>query len=368
VTGIVDTPEPPATVKPKPCPQPTLAERHDEVERRISLVRDALGRADAEGALLRLRHNFAWLTAGGVNHVVLTDEHGAAPLLVTQEEAVVLAPANEAARLRDEELGELPIELVELPWFEPETVMLEAERRSAGRVAGDEELEETLWPVRAVLSPIEEQRLAWLGERARYAVQATLASAERGDTEDAISGELLKRLASDGVRAPVLLAAVDDRIARYRHPLPGEHAVRGRLMLVLVAERWGLHVALSRLRELAPPDPETSRRIAAAGEVLAAMLDATRAGNTLGDVFDTASAVYARLGFPDEWRVHHQGGLIGYRTRERIAVPGDQTPIVPGMALAWNPSITGAKAEETVFLGRDGRLCDITADRGLVAT
>ncbi len=127
-------------------------------------------------------------------------------------------------------------------------------------------------------------------------------------------------------------------------------------MLVAVAERWGLHVAATRSRELDQPDTELRGRIDAVREVEQAMHQATHSGSTLGAVFATTVAAYEAHGFHDEWRSHHQGGIIGYRARERIAVPGDDTPILGGMAFAWNPSVPGAKAEDTFILGpRDER-------------
>jgi antitoxin VapB len=113
-------------------------------------------------------------------------------------------------------------------------------------------------------------------------------------------------------------------------------------------------VAVTRFAELRPPDADLSARMAAAEQVHAAMIEATRSGRTLGDVFAAAQAAYADAGHADEWRLHHQGGIIGYQGRERIAVPGDPTVIRAGMAFAWNPSVAGAKAEETVLLADDG--------------
>jgi Xaa-Pro aminopeptidase len=121
-----------------------------------------------------------------------------------------------------------------------------------------------------------------------------------------------------------------------------------------VVERWGLHAAITRIRELEPPGAELERRREAAAHVLEAMHEATRPGATFGDVLQAAVDAYGRAGFPGEWELHHQGGSIGYQGRERIAVPGDRTPIEPGMAFAWNPSITGAKAEETILLEPNG--------------
>ena len=77
-------------------------------------------------------------------------------------------------------------------------------------------------------------------------------------------------------------------------------------------------------------------------------------GRTLAQAFEDCRRFYAEAGFPEGWRDHHQGGMAGYASREVIATPGTQQEIREGQAFAWNPSLVGAKAEETFVLGRDG--------------
>jgi len=81
---------------------------------------------------------------------------------------------------------------------------------------------------------------------------------------------------------------------------------------------------------------------------------ATRPGLTLADAFEDCRSFYAEEGYPDEWRLHHQGGMTGYASREVIATPRTHQSIELGQAFAWNPSITGAKAEETFVLTESG--------------
>jgi Xaa-Pro aminopeptidase len=271
-------------------------------------------------------------------------------VLVTRDDVVVITENIEAARLADEELAGLDLAVAAVPWWEPGAIEAEAIRRlpRGARPVGDHELESDLVAVRSVLSPFDRERLTTLGRNAQQAVDASLEAVRPGTTEDELVAELLGRL--PGVRTPVVLAGADDRIAKYRHPLPGATPIRSRAMLVLVAERWGLHVALTRIRDLDAPSAEVARRTAAVASVQAAMHAATRSGATFGEVVAAARAAYAEAGFPAEWRDHHQGGSIGYQARERIAIPDDPTVIQPGMAFAWNPSIAGAKAEDTLVL------------------
>ena len=328
--------------------------RAADVERRLDAFRALLARRGAGAAFLKARRNFAWLTAGGENHIVLADADGVAPLLVTAERAVVLAPINEAARIADEEIPGLPLEIRSLPWHDLDAPSTEARREAAEALVGDSDLEDDLIPVRSVLSAFDEERLAWLGGVTGAALVAALDGADRGAAEEVAAAEAVATLGRIGVRAPVVLAAADHRIERYRHPLPGPTPAERRLMLVLVSERWGLHAAVTRIREFEPPSNELRRRIEATAQVERAMHEATVAGATLGDVLNAARAAYDRERFGAEWELHHQGGSIAYQGRETVAVPGDATRIDAGMAFAWNPSITGAKAEDTFILGADG--------------
>lgn len=325
-------------------------------ERRIAEIRAMVDERRGGSAFLRSRANVAWATAGGQHHVVTTAGEGVGALLVTGRGAWFLAPNIEAARLRDEELGDLGIEIVAHDWWAPHgmeravarLLPSEADRPTLGDAVLDGELRTR----RSRLDPLDHERMAMVGASAVAGAEGALADAQPGATEDELAADLLGRL--PGVRVPVVLVAADDRIARFRHPLPTARPIHGRAMLVLVAEAWGLHVALTRFRAWQPDTDDLAQRWAAVQKVQHAMHAASRPGATLGEVFDVARRTYASTGFPDEWRHHHQGGTIAYEGRERVAVPDDPTVIESGMALAWNPSIAGVKVEDTIVVGISG--------------
>src|SRR4051794_30001116 len=292
---------------------------------------------------------------GGQNHVALFTEAGVAPIVVTPDDAVVLAPTNEYDRIADEELRGLPLRLVSIPWWDGDAVARETAAISGGpAVLEVEDVAAELEGLRTRLSDAEHARMGVIAELVTSSMTEALQTVRHGTTEDALAGELAGTLADAGARLPVILVASDERISRYRHPLPTAKQIRERVMVVVVAECWGLHVAATEFVELTPRPADVEARAAVVHEVLASMRAATTAGNTLGDVFAAARAVYAEHGMPDEWQLHHQGGPIGYAPRERVATPDDTTPIASGMAFAWNPSAVGYKMEETLYLDADG--------------
>ncbi len=67
-----------------------------------------------------------------------------------------------------------------------------------------------------------------------------------------------------------------------------------------------------------------------------------------------AAKTYAACGYPDEETKHHQGGAIGYRSREWIAHPASAERLGPAAALAWNPSVRGTKVEDTCLITPSG--------------
>jgi Xaa-Pro dipeptidase len=334
-------------------------ERETEVAARVDAVRAILDRRGESSVLLIARRNFAWLTAGGSSHIVLAAERGVVGLLVERDHVTAITQNIEAARVADEELDGLGIETVPVPWWQPGAIEAEAARRAGGTPLDESAIEADLVDLRSVLSPYDRARMVELGGVAHDAMAAGLADLEPGTTEAALASDLIGRL--PGIRVPVVLIAADDRIARFRHPLPTANPIRGRVMAVIVAERQGIHVAMTRFREFEPPSWDVAGRFAAVAEVERAFHSASLPGATLGDAFAAGQAAYARAGFPEEWRDHHQGGTIAYQGRERIAIPGDPTPIRPGMAFAWNPSIAGVKVEDTFILEDDGSRTVVTA-------
>jgi Xaa-Pro aminopeptidase len=132
---------------------------------------------------------------------------------------------------------------------------------------------------------------------------------------------------------------------------------------VVVGVRGGLNVACSRSASAGSPDPGLAARHEAACAVEAAMITATSPGWRWADVLRAGQAAYRDAGFDGEWREHVQGGPIGYLSREFDVVPG--TPgaaevIESGTAFAWNPTVRGAKSEDTFVVSRSGAAVPVT--------
>src|SRR3954466_16410731 len=218
--------------------------RRELVEQRIAHLREIIRARGAASLVLRTRRDFAWLTMRGQNHVALFTEAGVAPIVVTPDDAVVLAPTNEYDRIADEELRGLPLRLVSIPWWDGDAVARETAAISGGpAVLEVEDVAAELEGLRTRLSDAEHARMGVIAELVNSSMTEALQTVRHGTTEDALAGELAGTLADAGARLPVILVASDERISRYRHPLPTAKQIRERVMVVVVAECWGLHVA-----------------------------------------------------------------------------------------------------------------------------
>ena len=311
------------------------------------------------GALLLSRPaNFAWYTGGADNRVDHGDPVGVASVLVTTDDAYVLTNNIEAPRMREEQTPEM--EVVEHPWHEEPADHLR--ELTGGTGVGTDfpstsgpDLSAEISPLRYVLDgdAIEDYRR--LGEDTVIAVSEATGSLSPETDELDAAAELSAACLGRGMFAPVLLAASEERLVRHRHPVPHGGHLGKQAMLVVCAERGGLFVSLTRMIYFREPDPKTARRQEACEEILRRMREeATRKGRTLAQAFEDCRRFYAEAGYPEGWRDHHQGGMTGYASREVIATPGTQQEITECQAFAWNPSLEGAKAEETFILGQDG--------------
>ena len=319
---------------------------------------ELLDRHALDAIVLRRPANFAWYTGGGDSRVDHVSPDGVADLVLTRGGECVVTSTIEAPRMRAEQTPELDV--VEYAWERGSEQALHLVT-GGGRVGADvalpgaHDLTQEIATLRRTLDPDAIERLRAVGRDTSDALAEAAEAVAPGVNEFELAAEIAAACRRRGLSSPVLLAAADDRIATHRHALPFGATIERRAMLVVSAERGGLYANLTRFVELEEPGPPLAQRIAAAEEILERMrLEATRPGNTLADAFASCGRFYRDAGFPDEIRLHHQGGLTGYASRELIATPASDHVIAVGQAFAWNPSITGAKAEETFVLTASG--------------
>ena len=328
-------------------------------ETRDRSVRELMDEHGVGALLLSTPANFAWYTGGADNRVDHGDPVGVASVLLTTEDAYILTNNIEAPRMREEQTPEM--EVVEHPWHEEQPAALLSELTGGGNVGADfpstsgPDLSAEISPLRYVLDAEAVERYRNLGKDTAIAVSEAADSLSPETDEFEAAAELSSACLRRGMYAPVLLVASGERLARHRHPIPHGRPLGNQAMLVVCAERGGLFVSLTRMVYFQGPDPQTVRCQEACEEVLRRMREeATRGGRTLAQAFEDCRHFYAEAGFLEGWRDHHQGGMTGYASREIIATPETRQEIREGQAFAWNPSLVGAKAEETFVLGQDG--------------
>ena len=343
-------------------------DKNAEIEEKTGRLAWMLAAEGLGGVLLGSQQNFAWMTAGGTNGVDLSREQGVCALLVRADgRRFVLASRIEMARLLEEELAGAFFEPVEFGWEEEKASPTFLADRAASLLEGGAALgsdlpagpgakmiEGAVARCRYRLTPPELERFERLGRDAGEAVGTFAKSLEPGESETEVARRMYDALAARGMRSVVTLVAADERIAKFRHPVPTGRRWERVLLLVTCARRGGLIASLSRIVCAGEVPAELLRRTHAAARVNARLLAATRPGASGADLYRIAAAAYAGEGFAGEERLHHQGGACGYRTRDWVAHPASAETVYPEQAFAWNPSVTGTKVEETCVVTAEG--------------
>jgi Xaa-Pro aminopeptidase len=342
-------------------------DRSEEMANKVDRVRAIARDHDLGGVLIRDRGNFAWLTAGGLSYVNAASEVGVGALLVTPETVHLLANNIESGRLVEEELVGLEVELAEYPWHEPDGERVTIEQLMGTAAVGMDSpgggppVADAIVQARGPMVGPEIDRYRALGALASRTTEDACRRIERGMTEDDVRAMIERAFAKQGVRVPVCLIAADQRLTLRRHPIPKGEPIDRRVMVVVCAEAKGLIVALTRIVGFEAPDEALAAKHGAVCRIETATCAACRPGRTLGEVFNEIVATYEMTGYGEEWRLHHQGGTIGYAGRDAFAHPASRVALQADQGIAWNPSITGTKSEDTFLLRGTGNVEPITA-------
>ncbi|MCK4753974.1 MAG: aminopeptidase P family N-terminal domain-containing protein [Calditrichia bacterium] len=352
----------------KSNPQQVLTK--DEVQEEIQVKMRRLNKFlkihQLDGILLTQVRNFYWITAGTVNNqIVLNKDVGAASLLLMKDgNKYVICNASEASRLMDEGLKDLGYELKIYNWFEANPTKdvrgkIIKQIAGEGRIGSDIDFPGTVniagyfKQIRYSLTDTEIKRYRWLGEQVTEAVSDVCYALKPGMEEYQIESMTAGELRSRGILPTVLLIGVDERIYKYRHALPGGARLKKYAMINVVAEKWGMPIAVTRFVHFGPLPEDLESKIKRAAWVNAKYQESTVPGKSCAAIFDECRSWYAKVGVPEEWRKHHQGGAIGYDDRDYVIYPGIEDVVQDKQSFAWNPTITGAKVEDTIIAFED---------------
>lgn len=329
-----------------------------EFSQKQDRIQALLAERKLDALLLRRVSSFAWATCGAASYVNTATTNGEAALLMTSPGRYLVTNNIEATRLEQEEkLAAQGWEFRVVPWHETQESVAELARGlrlgADGPYPGATDLSGDLARLRAQLTPEEDTRFRALGRLCGEAMDSAARAIRPGLTEYQIAGLLAREAESRGVQAIVNLIATDARIFAFRHPLPTEKELKRYAMLVFCGRRWGLVCSLTRLVHFGPLPPEMRRKQEAVAQVDGTFIAASRPGARISDIFKKAVEAYREVGYPDEWKLHHQGGLAGYEPREYLATPISHQVVRPLQAFAWNPSITGTKSEDTIIVNEE---------------
>jgi len=344
----------------------SLNEAKAEINQKMDRLRKFLDEQNLAGMLFTQVRNVNWITAGRANtQIVLNKDVGAVSLLIMKDgKKYSICTESEAGIMMDESLKGLGYELKMYPWYEANPVKdvrgdiikeIAGNKRNGSDInyPGTILVADAFEPLRYSLTDTEIKRYRWLGKQTTEAVAEVCKRIVPGMNEFEIEAMTSAELRSRGILPTVLLIAVDQRIFKYRHALPSGAAVKKYAMVNVVAEKWGMPIAVTRFVYFGNLPENLEKRLEKTAIVNAHYEAATKPGTTINHIWNECKNWYADVGYPGEWKNHHQGGAIGYNDREYIMYPGNMNVVQNKQAFAWNPTMEGTKIEETIITYQD---------------
>ena len=332
-----------------------------EIQEKERRVREFLKVRNLQALLLKRQANFSWLTGGGLNMVGIATEVGATSLLITENEKFLISNNIEASRMVIEERLETQgFQVRSFPWYEDRELFLVKEIVGKGALGcdvpfpGAVALAEDVARLRYSLTADERVRYRWLGARVSSALENTVAATEKGEKESEVVGRLCRELWKDRIDPITLMSAADERISNFRHPIPTEKRVEKCLMVSVNARKWGLIVSLTRFVHFGKLPQELREKYEANVFIDCTFMAASRPGIPAREVLRKGINAYGAKGYPEEWKLHHQGGSIGYTGRDYRVNFETMDIIQENQAFTWNPSLAGVKSEDTILVASRG--------------
>lgn len=335
-----------------------ITEREKDVLKKIMLIREYINLKNKNAALIRRTDNFSWITSGARSYISISNFLGSAFVAITIDKSYILTKNIERKRLENEELPG-NFEIVEIPWFEDMGKFIDEFLNGKNFVDDSQsEFSDFLLLSRVVLSEYEVNNYKSLGIKSTTALERAMREIDQNMTEVDVKALVECELAKAGLDVLLVLVYGDKSRLLYRHNLPRNVEIGDKCIVSICAKENGLVVSSTRTVTFIK-DLNLKKQYEINAKIDAQILDQTSKTSSLNEMFSKIKEIYKENGYPDEWKLHHQGGVTGYNSREFIATSYSKVNIKNKMAFAWNPTITGTKLEDT-YLKNESEMIPLT--------
>ncbi|MGL4676993.1 MAG: M24 family metallopeptidase [Brevinema sp.] len=326
------------------------------IEYTCTKIREYLTQNQYDGMLLGRRSSFAWFSGGESSMNFYTDM-GLGFIWVTKDNAFVFCGNNEHDRISHEIFKDkFPVQ--SFSWIEgpaPNLQNLIANKKVVsdfGLVNTTEDFG-NIKKLRYQLSPDQIKIATELSKRSSELLEKSLKNLKVGMSELSIQAEIRYTFEKEGISLPVLLIAGDENLNSYRHPLATTTIIQERIMAVICAQYKGVMIAASRIRYFREENSQEKLYNQRVAKINAEMIATSILGIHSSSLWESLLQSYKNHKVEDEYLNHHQGGAIGFESREWILRPNLDETLLENQLIAWNPTLRGTKSEETVIINGD---------------
>ncbi len=305
-----------------------------------------------DAAVIGRADNFAWLTCGGENRVILSSEAGFSYIVLTKSEKFMVALVADLCKVMDEEAADLGYTPVVTKWFEggAEAKVLELVRGmrvvSDIPIAGADYSPDLFYKLHYPLTRYEIERYREAAVLSEQIIAETAACLHPGMREYDVQGMLWEKYGRHNVSVSVMIIGSDERIAAYRHCCPTGKRIEKTVLISPAVKKWGLHSNLARMVCFGAVPAELAKRYDAVCRIEAAAIAMSKPGIRFADILSEQKRLYKELGYENEWHKHFQGGITGYMVSDPTLCMDASKVVTENQAFDWFITISGAKGEE----------------------
>ncbi|MBM3709126.1 MAG: M24 family metallopeptidase [Actinobacteria bacterium] len=281
-------------------------------------------------------------------------------LLINKDNKYLISWASDKKRIMEEELDGLGFELLTYEWYNQSFFDALDKLNLKGDIGADfsadrlTNIEHELSVLRTKLTENEVKKAILLCEQYSRLLTDFCIYLKPHQTEKEVAENFNYCCSNNKINLPVLMIGSDDRIFSYRHLVATDKKIDRYMLLATVAQRDGINASVTRSVYFGKTPQNIVKRQNAVNYMEAFYWYHSKPGVNLKDIFNLGKDMYKKLGYKDEYKNHIQGGLVAYTSREILADDICDCFLEENNLLGWNPTVSGAKAEDMVLVAING--------------